>query len=397
MSTHIAVGQSLLAESTAAGREAARDALGRMGVVPDAVRTALVFATAPHDQAGVLAGVRAAVPGAQITGCSGEGVIVQHATHERDRAVAVLLCASPTLTLDPRVYADYDADPAARGRALADDVNACPDAIAVLVFPDGLTGNCTALLDALQARLTRSVPILGGTSADAMALERTYQYGPDGASTNAVTAVIVRGQGRLEFAVSHGCMPIGLERTVTRAEGGWVQEIDGRPAWDVFKEYLEGDPPDLQAEGVIHLCIGKPLDDTARLDYDAPHVIHTPLHLDKETGALFFPGGGLSSGERIRLTRRDAARIRETALGCAQKLVRPEQRPAAVFQFDCAGRGRALFGSYAADEIVRPLQAELGTDVPWIGFHTFGEIAPIGGRSYYHNYTVVLCALYDAS
>ena len=192
-------------------------------------------------------------------------------------------------------------------------------------------------------------------------------------------------------------MPIGLERTVTRAEGGWVREIDGRPAWDVFKEYLEGDPPDLQAEGVIHLCIGKPLDAEATRDYDAPHVIHTPLHLDKETGALFFPGGGLSSGERIRLTRRDAARIRESALGCARKLVRPDQRPAAVFQFDCAGRGRALFGSYAADEIVRPLQAELGTDVPWIGFHTFGEIAPIGGRSYYHNYTVVLCALYDAS
>ena len=107
MSTHIAVGQSLLAESAAAGREAVRDALGRMGVAPDAVRTALVFATAPHDQAGVLAGVRAAVPSAQITGCSGEGVIVQHATHERDRAVTVLLCASPTLTLDPRVYADY--------------------------------------------------------------------------------------------------------------------------------------------------------------------------------------------------------------------------------------------------------------------------------------------------
>jgi small ligand-binding sensory domain FIST len=192
-------------------------------------------------------------------------------------------------------------------------------------------------------------------------------------------------------------MPIGLERTVTRAEGGWVREIDGRPAWDVFKEYLEGDPPDLQAEGVIHLCIGKPLDAEATRDYDAPHVIHTPLHLDKATGALFFPGGGLSTGERIRLTRRDAARIRESALGCARKLVRQDRRPLVVFQFDCAGRGRALFGSCAADEIVRPLQAALGTEVPWIGFHTYGEIAPIGDRSYYHNYTVVLCALYDAA
>ena len=64
-------------------------------------------------------------------------------------------------------------------------------------------------------------------------------------------------------------------------------------------------------------------------------------------------------------------------------------------QFDCAGRGSILFGSCAAQEIVHPLQEALGDTTPWIGFHTYGEIAPINGKPYYHNYTVVLCALYD--
>ena len=36
-----------------------------------------------------------------------------------------------------------------------------------------------------------------------------------------------------------------------------------------------------------------------------------------------------------------------------------------------------------------------GATVPWIGFHTYGEIAELGGQPYYHNYTVVLCALYE--
>lgn len=395
MSTRVAVGHSLSIDSLTAGRESALSALRTSGLDAAEIHTALVFATAPHDQTRLLMGVREVVPTAQLTGCSGEGVIVTDATHERDRAVAVMLFSSTSLRLDPRLIPGYDEDPARVGRTLAAEINLCDDAIAVLVFPDGLKGNCTTFLDAVSAHLARPIPIVGGTSADAMALERTYQYGADGVSSNAVAAVIVRGRGHLEFAVSHGCMPIGLERTVTRADGGWVREIDGQPAWEVFKEYLEGDPPDLQAEGVIHLCIGKPLDEQASRAYDAPNVIHTPLHLDKSTGALFFPGGGLSTGERIRLTRRDAARIRESALACAQKLVRPDRGPVAVFQFDCAGRGRALFGSCAADEIVRPLQAELGPDVPWIGFHTFGEIAPIGGRAYYHNYTVALCALYD--
>jgi hypothetical protein len=69
--------------------------------------------------------------------------------------------------------------------------------------------------------------------------------------------------------------------------------------------------------------------------------------------------------------------------------------PALVLQFDCAGRGQALFGSRTAEHIVHPLREVLGTKTPWIGFHTYGEIAAIGDETHYHNYTVVLCALYE--
>ena len=41
------------------------------------------------------------------------------------------------------------------------------------------------------------------------------------------------------------------------------------------------------------------------------------------------------------------------------------------------------------------VQEALGRDLPWIGFHTYGEIAQLAGNAYYHNYTVVLLALYD--
>ncbi len=74
---------------------------------------------------------------------------------------------------------------------------------------------------------------------------------------------------------------------------------------------------------------------------------------------------------------------------------RDGRAPELVLQFDCAGRGRILWGGCAADEIVAPLRKTLGATTPWIGFHTYGEIAPIGGRPYYHNYTVALCAFYE--
>jgi hypothetical protein len=54
-----------------------------------------------------------------------------------------------------------------------------------------------------------------------------------------------------------------------------------------------------------------------------------------------------------------------------------------------------LFGENTSRLAVRPLQKAFTTSPPWIGFHTFGEIAQIGRKTFYHNYSVVLCALYE--
>jgi hypothetical protein len=396
MSTSACVGRSTADDSTAAGRAAAEQALA--GLPDAAADLCLVFATSGYDQGELLAGVRAVAGEARISGCSGEGIIAHRDSLECDRAVAVMAVRSRALRFDPLLVRDYEQDPAARGRELAAQVGARAngDAIGLLVFPDGLRGDCTELLRALEAELPCPLLVAGGTSADAMTMERTWQYFDGEAASNAVAGVLVTGDGRLEVAVSHGCLPIGLERRVTSAEGGWLRGIDGTPTWDVFKEYLDGDPDDLSAEGITHLCIGEPLDPAAAEGY-APFVIRTPLSLEKSSGALFFPGGGLESGRAVRLTRRDPDRIRRGARDCARSILERSrgQQPALVLQFDCAGRGKALFGSGAADEIVRPLQQVLGSETPWIGFHTYGEIAPIAGAAYYHNYTVVLCALFE--
>lgn len=394
-STSAAVGSSFLESGREAGREAASAALREL---PDgAADLCLVFATTGLDQDEVLAGVAEVVGDARVTGCSGEGVIAGTECHERDHAVAVMAVRSDAIAFETFLLRDYDSDPSARGRELAEAVEAASgeDPAFLLVMPDGLKGNCTDFLAALEERLEVPVMVAGGTSADAMVFERTYQYAGREAASDAVAAVLISGAD-VEVAVSHGCSPIGLERTVTDAEGGWVRAIDGVPAWTVFKEYLDGDPEDLNAEGIVHLCIGQPLDEKEAEGY-APFVIRTPLALDKESGALLFPGGSMRSGQQIRLTRRDPERIHESAQACARTIVdrKPGREPALVLQFDCAGRGKVLFGTRTAEETLHPLQKALGVGAPWIGLHTYGEIAPISGRSYYHNYTVVLCALYD--
>ncbi len=396
MSTIAGVGRSPSPVARRAGAEAASAAMGALG--GRAADTCVVFGTCGHDQRELLAGVREVVGDAVLAGCSGEGVIAGPISDELERSVAVLALSSDTFRFAATLVPGYGEDSAEAGRALARWVSSQrhDDALALLVFPDGLSGDCSQMLAALEAGLPRAIPVLGGAAGDALRLQQTYQYAGGQIESGALGAMLIAGRGSFAFALSHGCSAIGLPRRVTEAEGSWLRSIDGRAAWTVLREYLDGDPEDLNGEGISHVSFAEQID-VASGDDASGLVIRTPLGLDRESGALLLPGGGLASGTPIRLVRRDPPRIRESARACAEGIAarHPGRTPAFVLQFDCAGRGRSLFGSSVAEEIVHPLQRQLGMGVPWIGFHSYGEIAPAGGRSRYHNYTVALCALYD--
>jgi hypothetical protein len=396
MATQAGVGRSTRRASVDAAREAAAQAAEALKGAP--ADFCLVYATERHDQDALLAGVRAAFPGARISGCSAEGIIAGSVSDESEFVLAVLAVRSDTLRFETFLVPGYGTDPAGAGTTLAREVAAAEpgDAIGLFVFPDGLTGNCEQFLGALERGLPRPMTIVGGAAGDSLEFRCTHQFGEGPAVSGAVAAVLVRGRGHVETAVSHGCEAIGLERRVTRAEGGWVHEIDGLPAWSVFREYLDGDPQDLNTEGAIYLSVGVPFPAGA-LDSYEPYIVRTPMGLDAAAGSWFFPGGGFAGDGHIRLTRRDPVRVAVSARACAERIAAraPGRRPAFVLQFDCAGRGKQLFGSHVSESIVAPLREKLDPAAPWIGFHTFGEIAPIGGRTYYHNLTTALCAVYE--
>lgn len=397
MGTLCGTGHSNHRDARAAGIEATAAALEALGGAP--AQFCLVFAGSGYEHAELLAGVREAAADAAIAGCSGEGVIAAGVSDEHVRSVAVVALRSDHLVFEPMVERDYGASPAEAGARLGRRVreSARGDEIALLVFPDGLAGNCTEFLRALDRERPASLNVVGGAAGDGLVFRQTHQYHGTEALTGAVAAVLVRGRGRLEISVSHGCVPLGLARRLTKVDGAWVHEIDGQPAWQVFRQYLAGEPEDLNLEGAIHLSVGESLPEGVPAGEYDDFIVRTPFGLDKGTGGLYFPGGGLTPGGTIRLTRRDPERVRESARACAARIRERQdgRRPTLVMQFDCAGRGRQMFGARTAEHIIAPLQDELGRDVPWIGFHTYGEIAPIGGRTFYHNFTVALCAFYE--
>lgn len=396
MPTTAGVGRSIAASAARAGEEAATKACAALGGAPP--EFCLVFSTSGYDQRVLLDAVRAVTGPARLSGCSGEGVIAEGVSDERDRSVAVLAVRSDAIRFTPLLVPRYSADPAGAGRALARRVHesGVADAAGLFVFPDGLLGDCTAFLDALAAELPPGLAVAGGAAGDAMLFERTWQFRDGEVTSDAVAAVLVHGACEVAIRVSHGCEPVGTRYQVTDAADGWLRTLDGEPAWAVYRQFLDGGPEDLNAEGIAHLSLAEELE-TGDHDGYGRIIIRTPLQLDPASGALFFPGGGIRTGMRVRIARRDPVRVRASARSCAERLrhAGAGAQPALVFQFDCAGRGRLMFGPRASDEIVRPLQQILGPATPWLGFHTYGEIAPLRGRPRYHNYTVALCAIFE--
>jgi small ligand-binding sensory domain FIST len=44
--------------------------------------------------------------------------------------------------------------------------------------------------------------------------------------------------------------------------------------------------------------------------------------------------------------------------------------------------------------LLKSLHETVGSDVPWLGFFTYGEIGPLAGINQVHNYTCVMAAIY---
>lgn len=395
MTTRVGVGRSKNRNPVVAGREAASAALEQLGGGRASV--AMVFATAGYDQAALLRAIAEAVGETPIVGCSAEGVITQHGSEETSHAVAVTAIASDELVAETFFVPGFTEDAAACGRALVDAIRERDVRGRLLVlFPDGIQGNCTELIQAIEQAMPYPLPIVGGTAGDLLAFKQTYQYHRGEVASGGVSALLLGGEFVAELGVTHGCDLIGIERVVTRAEGGFVCEIDGRPAWSFFKEYLADDADTLEAVHLSHLLLAE------RLPANVPEfdefTVRVPVQLDKERGALYF-AAGIRSGTRVQLARRNPDKVCVRAVGEAHRLVDKHkgQRPLMVLELDCAGRGAMLFGSETNSRLIDPVQQVFGKDVPWVGLHTYGEIAPVGGRTLFHNYTAVLCALYPAT
>jgi hypothetical protein len=405
MATKAGVGMSRHHNPNVAGREAAEQALEKAGVHgPDFV---FVFGSLGYDQRSLLRAVREATGGAPLSGCSAQGTIDGEDADESGFSVVVTAISSDELQWHNGSAAGLGADPRAAGQRVARDLlpNLSTDTIGMFVFPDGVkdfivpTENLVDnFFGGLEENLPseRFLPMWGG-GADASLnsfASPTYQYCDDEVITDGVSYALLSGKARAGWAISHGCIPIGGERMVTRGQGKVIYEIDGKPATEVLEEYLP-------EHALIDDRDWFPYAVSLSLCFRAPSYMKDEEYVVRGVPAVRMADGSIivqaevSKGMRVWFSSRDKEKI-TTGFDRMAAQIKDQlggEKPNLVFQFECGTRGKDMFREQEKLQILRRFRQSLDPDAPWVGFYTVGEIGPVEEHNLRHLYTSVVLAL----
>src|SRR5436309_3477593 len=371
-----------------AALEASLEALERSGT--DRADLALVFVTGDaHTRAHEALHTVRRVTGAPIViGCSGTGILTERREVEDDLAVAVLAVRCERLVATPFSF-ERQGERRDLGAELAQRIGpTVAEGGCALVLPDATGCNPPALLTQLHDALG-FLPVLGAVAAGAPMFEL---YNTD-AVEGALVGVALSGLTPV-IGVTQGCTPIGEPYVITHAEANVIQRIGSRPALEMMTEAIRANP-DIEARirraGVF---AGLAMDPAKSPLERGDFLVRNLVGADQSSGALAV-AEPVRVGQTLQFQIRDAQASRDDLRGMLDEVATRlgARRPAFGCYFDCAGRGRGLFG--VPDHDVTLIRERLG-EFPLVGFFGNGEFAPIGRRNFFHNYTGALVIFPEA-
>jgi hypothetical protein len=397
MTIKAGVGMSRHHNPSIAGREAAEQALKKADISkPDFV---FMFASIGYDQHSLVRTVRETTGGAPLSGCSAEGTINGDDADESGFSVVVTAISSEELQWTNGIATGLEDDPRAVGQRVAQNLlpYLSDDTIGLFVFPDGLTDRLEPFFAGLEDNLPseRFLPLWGGGAGNNFNLgEPTYQYCDNEVVSDGVSYALLSGKAQASWAISHGLMPIGGERIVTRSEGNVIYEIDGKPAIEVLKEYL---PEGVLVEDRDWMRYAIAL----ALTFKAPSYMKDEEYVVRGVPAVRMADGSIvvqtevQEGTSIWFSSRDKEKItsRFDRMATQIKEQLGDEKPKLVFQFECLTRGKFLFREQEKLQLLKRFRQSLGPDAPWAGFYTIGEIGPVEEHNLRHLYTSVVLAL----
>jgi hypothetical protein len=336
--------------------------------------------------------VMAACPRSHVMGCSTSGEIHGAEISDESLVVAAVRFAKTRL-LTTHAAVRTPKDSYAAGCAIAASLQQA-QLRGLLVLSDGLNVNGSELVKGLNDTLGGTVVVTGGLAGDGTAFKRTWVIKDRAPQSGYVTAIGFYGDHvRLGHGSKGGWDKFGPERRVTKSEGNILYELDGRPALQLYKEYLGDRAAGLPATGLLFpLAI-------RTSNTDGKVLVRTILAVDEAAQSMTF-AGDLPEGVLAQLMRANFDRLIQGASEAATLTLDNQERggnpsPTLSIAISCVGR-RLVLGERTEEETEASLDI-LPQGSRQVGFYSYGEISPYAsGACDLHNQTMTLTTISES-
>ncbi|MFT5914857.1 MAG: hypothetical protein ACJAWV_000991 [Flammeovirgaceae bacterium] len=259
----------------------------------------------------------------------------------------------------------------------------------VFVLSDGGMVNGTSLIKGLVENLPKNTSITGGLAGDAADFQKTLVGLNETPKAGNIVLLGLYGEKlRVGFSSVGGWDAFGPDRIITKSDKNVLYELDGKPALDLYKEYL-GE----QAEKLPGSALLFPLSMRTSAN-DKEEVVRTILTIDEEQKSMTF-AGDLPEGNITRLMKANFNRLIDGAQNAAEASLDKfgSFKPELALLVSCVGR-KLVLGQRIEDE-VESVREVIGDDAAMTGFYSYGEIAPSLGtlNCQLHNQTMTITLL----
>jgi len=327
---------SLDPDPVRATEQAAAGALAEAGL--ERAEAALVFASGHPGLERVGAAAVGRLGTTSVAGSTAHGVIAGALEEEERPAVSVFALGgldALAFGLD-ELAGGEDAAGAELENALG---RSATERDLLVLLADPLALDMPRLLRALGETLGGAV--LVGAGAAPSANGRVLCVGGRGLSGPGACGLALSLERPARAVLSHGCRPITEPLCVTRSEGHWVLELDGRPALDVYREAARAPLAADLRRAAERLLAALPRSRRKPSQAGDDFVARSLSGFDEDRRA-FALAEELRPGSRLRLALRDADGAREDLKRALESM--RAGPPAAGLYLSCSGRGQGLFG-----------------------------------------------------
>lgn len=374
-----------------AGREASAQAVSGIAA-ENRVHVLIVFGSTQFDQDKLLAGICDTVPDALIVGCSTAGEISSEG-FSTEKSVVVMAISSDQMRFWGGIGNHILWNPTQAGEECASSLEYDSRGYisSAVVFLDILSGSGDATIAGMFNKLGDTFPVYGGAAGDDLLFFETFQYLQNKVSKGSIVGMGLSGDYHVAGVAMHGFLPIGIARTVTRAEGTTLFELDEKAASSIYEEYFGEEHTNELHEGLLPaLAVSYPLGVFAPESNEV--VLRNPVFVDQK-GAMTFTSE-IPVGAEVRLMISDVERGLETAELAAKEVLKKlnGRKPKAVLIINSVSRKKML--GLHADEEIEIIQRTFGRDVPMIGYYTYAQIdKQYGNSTPFHNGSLLIWAL----